>query len=220
MRATRKFLALALLTTTLQPALAGTVTLDFEDAAERGQLSEQFKDLGLHFTGNAWGVNSQLNGCGSGLSFDKPGSCGALILGNPADRETGELREFTISVDSGFIDMVSFTYGQRAAGGLSISVFGSRDGTGQPLALLSNLLEPGCDQPNVRFCGWEDDAIEFQGTAYSITFSGFDKRVMLDDLSFTTRDATNPNPLPEPASMALALGALGALGWTRRRASR
>lgn len=218
MRATRKFLALALLTTTLQPAFAATVTLGFEGDAARGQLAEQFKDLGIHFTGNAWGVNSRLNGCGSGLSFDTPYGCGALILGDPADRETGELREFTISLDSGFTEKVSFTYGQLTAGGLSISVFGSRDGSGNPLNVLSNLLEPGCGQPNVRFCGWEDDAIEFQGTAYSITFSGFDKRVMLDNLSFTTRDATNP--LPEPASMALALGALGALGWTRRRTSR
>ena len=122
------------------------------------------------------------------------------------------------AVPVSFTDMVSFTYGQLTAGGLSISVFGSRDGSGNPLTVLSNLLEPGCNQPNVRFCGWEDDAIEFQGTAYSITFSGFDKRVMLDNLSFTTRDAANP--LPEPASMALALGALGALGWARRRTSR
>lgn len=218
MRAMRKFLALALLTTTLQPAFAATVTLDFEDASAHGPLAQQFKDLGLIFKGDAWGVNSELNGCGDGLSFDRPDGCGALILGNPDDRETGALREFTISFTNGFTDKVSFTYGQLTAGRLSISVFGSRDGSGDPLNQLSNLLEPGCQTGAARFCGWEDDAIEFDGTAYSITFSAVDKRVMLDNISFTAGDATTP--LPEPASMALALGALGALGWTRRRTSR
>jgi hypothetical protein len=51
-----------------------------------------------------------------------------------------------------------------------------------------------------------------------VTISGVDQRLMLDDLQFTTPAVGTP--LPEPASVALALGALGAAGWTRRRAVR
>lgn len=61
-------------------------------------------------------------------------------------------------------------------------------------------------------------SLSFQGVARSVVFSALDQSVLLDDLSFTTPSATGR--LPEPTSVALALGALGALGWSRRRAAR
>ncbi len=222
MRTTSKLLALAL-TAALQPALADTVTLNFEDVTSSVLVGNRYSSQGVAFTGNAWGVKSNQAPCGAGgLFFSHAGSCGALLLAGTAGQTTDNLaKSFTINVADGFVTEFSFLYGIRALNGVTIKVFSGLDGGGlneNPLAILALGNSPQCTGiGQVQFCdpNWITSTMKFDGVAHSVVVSGIDQRLMLDDLKFITPAANGR--LPEPASIALALGALGALGWARRR---
>lgn len=217
MRAKSKLLALAL-TAALQPAFAGMVSLDFEDTTGYGQVGNRYDSLGVNFTGSAWAVTSALNSCNGIWLFSKAGSCGALLLGDPTLTATSGPISFTIDVAAGFINEFDFVYGIRAGSDVIIQVFDGAGGTGNTLKIQQGLIGGGCGIARVRFCEWSNGIVKFDGTARSLTITGIDQRLMLDDMKFTTPAAGTP--LPEPGSIALALGALGALGWTRKRAAR
>ena len=214
MRATSKLLALTF-AAALQPAVADIVALDFEDITSVGKLGDY---NGVKFTGNAWGVTSALNGCDGLWLFNKANSCGALLLGNPGLAATPDPVTFTIDLAGGFVNEFDFVYGIRAGSNVTIRVFDGLGGTGTALQTLAGLTGSSCDQSGISFCQWHDGSIKFDGTARSLTISGVDQRLMLDDLQFTSPAAGTP--LPEPGSIALALSALGALGWARKRAAR
>jgi hypothetical protein len=214
MRATSKLLALTL-AAALQPAVAGVVALNFEDITTVGQLGQY---NGVTFTGPAWGVTSALNDCDGLWLFAKTGSCGALLLGNPGLAATPNALSVTIDLAGGFVNEFDFVYGIRAGSNVTVRVFDGVGGTGNALQTLAGLTGSSCDLPGISFCQWHNGSLKFDGTARSVTFSGVDQRLMLDDLQFTA--PTVGTPLPEPASIALAFGALGALGWARKRAAR
>lgn len=216
MRATSKLLALAL-TAALQPAVAGVVALNFEDITGVSKLGNQYAASGVAFTGNAWGVASALNDCDGLWLFAKADSCGALLLGDPLQSATSNTLSFTIDVAGGFVNAFNFVYGIRSGSNVTIRVFDDVGGHGTALRTLNGLTGGGCTAGGIAFCQWHNGSVSFEGTARSVTISGVDQRLMLDDLQFTPAAGT---PLPEPTSIALALGALGAAGWTRRRATR
>ena len=219
MRATSKLLALAL-TAALQPAVAGVVSLNFEDVKSNGLLGERYASQGVSFSGNAWGVTSNQTPCTGSLLFSRPGSCGALLLGLTAGANpTSAFTSFTIDVAGGFIDEFSFVYGVRSQSGVTVEIFDELNGRGNSLQLLSSLSGSACATGSLQFCQWYSTSLQFSGTAKSIVISGRDQRLMLDDLKFTT-PGTSGGTLPEPASLALAIGALGALGWARKRTAR
>lgn len=217
MRATSKLLALAL-TAALQPAVAGVVALTFEDITTVGKLGDQYASKGVAFSGNAWAVTSALGDCDGLWLFDKAGSCGALLLGNPLQAATSNSLSFTIDVAAGFVNTFDFVYGIRGGSNVTIKVFDGLGGTGNALQTRTGLTGGSCGQAGISFCQWHNGSLSFDGTARSVTISGVDQRLMLDDLQFTA--PTVGTPLPEPASIALALGALGAAGWVRKRAAR
>jgi len=221
MRATSKFLALAL-TAALQPAMAGTVFLDFEDVQTTEKLTSQYSSSkGLTATGAAWTATSEActypNGDNGDVSFIRSGSCGALWLAEDATKpaSTGA-RSLTLNLADGFIDMLSFVYSaSTGTPNLQVHVF---DAAGKELGLgLSGLQGSACG--GFIFCNWSDTvSLSFTGVARSVVFTATDQTVLLDDLRFTTPGATGQ--LPEPTSIALVLGALGGLGWARKRAAR
>jgi MYXO-CTERM domain-containing protein len=228
MRATSKLLAL-ILAAALQPAFADVV-LKFNDITPgvnpdgSGSIAVGDRYLasdGVQFTGSALGVSSLLcvtdpdNEVGFGF-IDAGGGCGGAVLlftGGTTDPT------FTINFAGGFTAGSSFLYSAIRGSGVSVEVFDALDGKGTGTA-QSALTTDTCDLPGVTFCSWPELKLAFLGTAYSIVISGVNDSFMLDNLSLLAAGPTNPNPTPEPASAALALGALGALGWTRRRRAR
>lgn len=234
MRATSKLLALAF-TAALQPAMAGTVALNFEDVAAAGalgpgqnglQAGSRYAGQGVSFTGDAWSVKSKIGACGEtqGLLFttqSPSGGCGALLLAGAAGGQpTGDVKKFTIDVADGFLTGSSFLYGIRSVADVTIEVFSEAAGQGRSLFFTDSFSAGECTNSALLFCNgfWGTQKLEFSGTAKSLVIIGLDQSFMMDNLNFFTPTASNQ--LPEPTSIALALGALAGAGWTRRRAAR
>lgn len=217
MRMTSKLLALAL-TATLQSAMAGTILLDFEDLTTSEPLTDRYAAQGVNVSGAAWGVTSAV--CGGQVSFSRPDSCGALwLVQDPTKPSTNTAKSLTLSLDDGFVEAISFVYaGSVAFPNLEVHAF---DAAGNELGAGLNGLTASACTTGLLFCNWSQTVtLNFSGIARSVTFTAVDSTVLLDDLRFTTAATTPPGQLPEPGSIALALGALGGLAWTRRRAAR
>jgi len=226
MRAKSKLLALAL-AASLQPAFAGM--LDFNDIINSDDpdgfgmvklMDRYLSSDGIQFTGGAWGERSAYNSCDGFNSFVAHDlSCGAVQLADDphGGKSTNEL-SFTINFAAGFTTGSSFYYSALKDTRFSITIYDQLDGkgTGTTVAASTSAL---CDVSGLTFCDWSLLDLQFAGTAYSIVVKGADQTFMLDDLNLIQAPA-NPNPAPEPGSIALALGGLGALGWSRRRAAR
>lgn len=223
MRATSKLLALAF-TAALQPAMAGVKFLNFEDFPQTFPQTDPLPvQLGAYdgvtFNGGAWGVTSSAAPCKGFNNFVRAGSCGALELAQDAtSAPVAGTQAFILDLAGGFINEFSFVYSARGDAGVKIQLFDGTDGNGNVLGTLSNLNGTNCTT-GYRFCDWSQSNIKFSGVALSLKVSGFDQSLLLDDLQFTTPSPSGGN-VPEPASIALAAGALGAAAWTRRRAAR
>lgn len=226
MRALSKLLALVL-AAALQPAVAETVSLDFEDitadvnpnGSGMVQLLDRYQQSsGIQFTGSAWGATSvRCDGIALFLTHD--GGCSALILaGNPTDGNIEGAQTFKLNFADGFTGGSSFFYSALDSS-LSITLFSGLDGSGDAISVGSLIpVTDSCDS-GARFCDWTEKFLNFAGVAKSIVISGNDESLMMDSFSLIKATA-GPTPLPEPGSLALAFGALTAFGWTRRRAAR
>jgi len=219
MRTTSKLLALAL-AAALQPALAGTVELKFEDlAAAASPVS--LDGVGYHgvdISGAAWGIVSSTVACGGNADFIRDDSCGALELADFSSNAPEQ--SLKLSISGGF-EALSFVYSGKSGSSLAAYVF---DADGNYLAWVESLAGSGCGS-NYTWCDWSGTITLdnfFDGALASyVVFTGTNRSFLLDDIVFTTPQSTTPpGQLPEPTSVALALGALGALGWTRKRSNK
>lgn len=229
MRATRKLLALAL-TAALQPAIADVV-LNFEDIkktadpADKGivQLLDRYKDSGVVFKDDAWGVVSREDNCNNGFgNFFHEGGCTALMLGKqPGGAASTSNASFTLNFAAGFIGGSSLNYAGKPSTTGSITLFSGLDGIGQLAVIdISGLSLSDCSiDPGFSLCNWTKLDLNFGGLARSMVITGTDQSFLIDDLSLKSQ-AADPGRLPEPASLVLALSALGALGWARKRPPR
>ena len=209
MRAMSKLLALAL-TATMQSAMAGAVTLDFEDVTTSALLTNQYASKGVTVTGTAWTAVSEAGNCGGDFSFQRDNSCGAVLMGS----------SMTLNAVAGlgFSDAISFFYsGSAETINLAVHAF---DENGVELGQPGLSGKTGKPCGGFAFCNWTQATLTFSGVARTVVFSGADQSIMFDDLSFKTVNVAPPGRLPEPASVALTLAALGGLGWVRRRAAR
>jgi hypothetical protein len=216
MRVKSTLLALAL-TAALQPAIAGVVSLNFEDISiadnEDGyvELLGRYSSDGILFSGAAWGLVSSASNCGGVSKFiTRDGGCSALAL-NAGD-------SFTLNFSQGFVAGSSLYYSALPGPDVKITLFEGENGTGKS-TVIDGLTQAGCNG-GARFCNWDLLNLDFSGVARSMVVTGADQTLMLDDFSFIQATPTNPGSLPEPGSIALAFSALGALGWARKRASR
>lgn len=242
MRATSKLLALAL-AALVQPAFAAPepVVIDFEaievDPNAVGvslASSNPYAGLGVSFTGGAWGVRSIGGSCGGFSAFVPVNNagCGALLLATdpnaPNDEEpvfdtiviaaANQGPSFTLNFGEGFVTGSSFSYKALLGSNIVIELFSGLDGKGS-LGFVKASESECKSNPSATFCDWESLKLDFSGVAKSMVVSGADEVIMLDNFSLQRQEATVPGQLPEPASLALALSALGVLGWSRKRAS-
>jgi MYXO-CTERM domain-containing protein len=222
MRAISNILAMALSATVL-PALASTtpVTLTFDDTPLMALVGNTYAGSGATFSSNAWSVRSfACDDDGDGFSFvGHNGSCGALMLtADPMVPPGTNTVSFTIDFAGGFSEL-SFFYSALRDAGVSFAAFSGLGGTGTELDLsVADLTGSSCAISGVRFCDWTENTLQItNGMAMSLVISGVEQRLLLDDLTFAGQETGNE--LPEPTSVALALGALAAAGWTRRRKS-
>lgn len=229
MRAKSKLLALAL-TAALQPAIAAVapISLNFEEitwpADADGVLSLHGPIYtGVEFKDASWAVSS--TACDGIVNFvaRNTGECNAFLLASnmlkplpsPVTDQTAK-----INVTGGFITGSYLYYSALRDSGVTITAYTGLDGTGTPLDFDLNILGGCAGSPG--FCNWTKLDLDLGSfTARSLVITGIDNSVMLDDLFFVAPDATQPpGLLPEPGSIALTLGALGALGWNRKRKTR
>lgn len=230
MRAKSKLLALAL-TAALQPAFAAPAPVEFSfedlttivDANGMANLvqANYGAGSGLQFTGSAWGVLTSKDCDGLVKFVPNVSGCGALMLSdNPGQGSTSTaLRSLTINFAEGFISGSSLYYATLAGADVSVTLYENIDHrTGQSWA-LGKLDNIGCASvPGALYCDWNKIVLDLKGgTARSLTVTGKDDSVIFDDFSLVRATAVPPTNLPEPAGIALTIGALGALGWTRKR---
>lgn len=216
MSTTSKLLALAL-TATLQSAMAAPVFLNFEDVKATDWFQGNYN--GVDVSGSAWLATSEACGDADGVSFIRDKSCGALYLApkpNPGGPTPNARQSLTLGLTGGF-DALSFVYSySNSLADLQVAVYDDK-GNLLKSSLSGTLSGDGCT--GFLFCNWSDPVkVIFDGVASSISFTAGNQALLLDDIQFTTPAATGR--LPEPASIALAVGALGAAGWTRKRAVR
>lgn len=224
MRATSKLLALAL-AAVLQPAIAAPapIVLDFEDITTKVD-PDGVVDLktpryaGVEFKGAAWGLTTSACDIDATANFiTRDGGCGAFLLASARSGSATGTQFATINLADGFIAGSSLWYSAMTASAITVTLFEGLDATGRSTTYDQGLTKGNCSR--ATFCDWSELKFSFDGVAKSIVISGADRSVMLDDLSFQPF-STQPAPLPEPGSIALALAALGALGWARKRAAR
>lgn len=239
MRTKSKLLALAL-TAALQPAFASLapISVNFEDISSSldadgvlSLLDPSYQGVaGVKFKGSSWGIGSQ--SCNPLYAFSfvagPAGGCNAFLLAGTDLGAPGGTQTATINLVGGFVtgdsssssskDRSYLYYSALRSSGLSITAYEGLDGTGKDFKLTVSDIG-GCGT-SAAFCTWTRLNLDVGSfTAHSLVISGIDQRVLLDDLQFIAPSSTQPPALPEPGSIALALGALGALAWSRKRPS-
>jgi hypothetical protein len=225
MRATSKLAALAL-TAALQPAMAGVVPLlNFEDITVSSdpsglgviQLGDRYKSSGVQFKDGAWGAVSTRCDGAYGFKPNDAGCSALLLAGNPTDGDLDGNKSFTLNFADGFVTGSSLIYSARTSSNIVITLFSELDGKGRSTQ-IGGLRKADCGLSGAFFCDWNALTLDFSGVARSMVVSGNDETVMLDNIQLV-QASTSPGRLPEPASLALSISALGALGWARKRAA-
>ena len=114
----------------------------------------------------------------------------------------------------GFTGGFSFWYSTVSFGG-AVNVYDDVNATGTLLGTINlAALGAGPGDPNGSFSNWAIGSLALMGNAKSIDFGGTVNQVAFDNVTF---GSTNPNPIPEPTSLALVGAALLAAGAARRR---
>ena len=200
-------------------AQAAPFTLTFEGAGDEAQLLN-FYNGGTDSLGNS-GTNYQVGFGANALSLIDADAGGT---GNFANEPTPNTVLFFLTGSAvlnyapGFTTGFSFYY--TSAFSAVVNVYDGLDATGNLLASIdlgANYNTNCTGDPSGNFCHWDIASAAFAGTAYSVDFGGTVNQVGYDNITF---GSTDPNPAPEPASLALvAAGLAGAIGMRRRKVS-
>jgi hypothetical protein len=183
----------ALLATLLSaPALAGTITLDFETAPSFGSIGNTYAASGVSFGGDALGLAN--DGTGSGFNGDffshAPSPLGVMFVAGA---------DGTMNVAGGFY-AIDFFYSSADALADAVQVWSGLDGSGTLLASFGLTANATLGCSDSAFCHWTQVGASLTGTAHSMTFS-----------PAAAAAFDNIRMLPEPGSALLAGLGLAAL---------
>ena len=216
----RKIYAALLLATPLALAAPGmasaaVVTLDFEGVGDQAAILE-FYNGGTDSQGNSgtnYGVSFGQNTLG--IIDSDAGGTGNIGLEPTPDTVMFFLTGTAVlNYSAGFTTGFSFYYSTVNFAG-TVNVYDGLNATGNLLGTINlAALGAGPGDPNGAFSNWAIGALAFAGTALSIDFGGTVNQVAYDNVTF---GSTDPNPTPEPGTLALLGLGLAGLAVSRRR---
>ena len=196
-------------------AAAVVVTLDFEGIGDYASINN-FYNGGTDSLGNSgtnYGVAFGSNTLGI-IDADAGGT------GNFGNEPTPDTIMFFLTGSAvlnyapGFTTGFSFWYTTVAFGG-DVDVYDDLNATGNLLGTINlAALGAGPGDPSGSFSNWAIGGLAFAGTAKSIDFGGTVNQVGYDNVTF---GASRPEPIPEPATLALFGLGLAGLGFGRRK---
>jgi MYXO-CTERM domain-containing protein len=193
------------------PALAQSVTLDFEGTSSFLSIFEFYNggtdqgglagaNYGVSFTGDALGLqNDEL-----GPYFANAPSPTSVMFSAPGGLAF-------MNVASGFSGALQFAYSSVNPGAV-VNIYSELNGAGTLLASysLGANAQNGCS--SAGWCHFDTANIAFAGTARSVDFG--------TNAGYVAFDNVNVSPVPEPSSMALALAGFGVIAAIARRRRR
>ena len=192
--------------------------------------------LGVSFSADATAVRAFTAGgtanFGNRYTGDPrtPLGAGNNALAFPGTASTG----FDVTVTGGFTTALSFLYSNTVAFMVDVLGVGGTSVLAGATPAISALTNSQCTVFNLGdlgyedggYCGWSTFSLNLGNEpGFKVVFSGMGNTVLLDNLTFgsaTPQGTTSPggpgNQVPEPASLALVIAALGgAIAVSRRR---
>jgi hypothetical protein len=192
-------------------AAAAPIVLDFEGIGDLNPINDYYSggggaNYGVQFSADSLALVDSDAG-GSGTIAGMPSGSTVLVhfSGGAA----------VLSMAAGFDSRLAFHYAAGQAG--FVRIYDGLNGTGNLLASLNlGVNVNNCLDGDNLFCVFSPVELLFSGTARSVAFGGPDGWLAFDDVTLGSEQA-NPNPVPEPGSLALgALGLAGLLAARRR----
>ena len=199
---------------------AGVITMSF-DTINDGELVNNYYNGGLASGGSGPGPNYGVTFANAYVLNEFTENEGLLVT--PPNSITFLSGSGSImDVAAGFTTGFSFNYSTPFYTG-AVTVWSGLDATGTLLATLTlpstpnGQSTPGCGGHN--YCPDVPFGVTFSGTAESVNFSGTANYIVYDDITLgSVTPGTSLTPLPAALPLfATGLGALGLLGWRRKR---
>jgi hypothetical protein len=224
MRAFRTLMMAGLLAATgLVQAVPVKKTADFEGLSAPSDPSVivalPYSENGLSFTGNG--------AFAFGLGVAGGGTHNALLLSEVSVDQFGDTVDqcpsagcaITVGFSAGFTNF-GFSLASldlRSGGAPMLEIFGDQGQIGSAVAVAGVQSSSAC---KVGVCTFQEFSVDLApgqvGTSFRLSFASA-AHWLFDQFNVTPFEATPPNRVPEPASFALVLAALGGVAVTRRR---
>lgn len=223
MRAFRTLMMAGLLAATgLVQAVPVKKTADFEGLSAPSDPSVvvalPYSENGLNITGNG--------AVAFGLGVAGGGTHNALLLSEVSVDQLGDTVDqcpvagcaITVDYSAGFTSFgFSLASLNLRSGAPMLEIFGDQGQIGGAVAVAGIQSGSTC---KVGVCTFQDISVDLApgqvATSFRLSFASA-AHWLFDQFSVTPLEATPPNRVPEPASFALVLAALGGVAVTRRR---
>lgn len=210
-----RYLLIGLASSLLAAGTAGAqvVVLDFEGIPNLSPVGDFYAAQGFSFSPATLAIVDADAG-GTGNFANEPSASTVMFF--------LDANNAILNVAAGFDTGFSFFYSSSTAA--TVNIYDGLNATGNLLGSLNLVAQfsDGCTgDPTGDFCNWTAVGTSFDGIARSIDFGGTANFTGYDNITF--RSDIPGGVVPEPASWAMMIagvGAVGAMARRRRRTSR